>query len=341
MRMLSARSVHALRRLFPVCWAVCRRGLTCFQLTSRGLVRVQGPDTETFLQGLLTNDVHHMHMEDRRSLYAHILNVGGRTLYDVILYRLHGSQDEEQNILLECDWSALDSILKLLKVYTIRRKVNLSPCPELSLWAVLPSEPTENVPSTLQNCQDASTFLAPDPRVSAMGWRVVTSKDQNLPAVVPGTQIGNVKEYHTYRYQKGIPEGLQDLPPGVALPLESNLDYMNGISFSKGCYIGQELTARTHHTGVIRKRLMPVHLLQPFPPELSVIPSGAEIATLSGKSAGKYRAGEDANGLALLRLAHIKEQLCVKVLDTSLDLTVSFPEWWPQGVKNELGFPEV
>ncbi|XP_078518836.1 iron-sulfur cluster assembly factor IBA57, mitochondrial [Lissotriton helveticus] len=244
--------------------------------------------------------------------------------------RLSERQDEELNVLLECDSSVLDSIQKLLKVYKIRRKVNFLPCPELSLWAVLPSEGNEKVSAVLENSPDSSTFLTPDPRVEAMGWRLVTSKDHNVLSAFPGMQFGNIKEYHKYRYTKGVPEGVRDLPPGVALPLESNLSYMNGISFSKGCYIGQELTARTHYTGVIRKRLMPVQLVPPLPPGLSAIPSGAEISTVSGKSAGKYRAGEDATGLALLRLAHINEQLRVNVSDSFIDLTTSLPEWWPQ-----------
>lgn len=339
--MLAAWLLRALRPVPHVSGAGQWRGLSCFPLENRGLLRIQGSDTESFLQGLLTNDVGRMRTEDSRAIYAHLLNVQGRTLYDVILYRLGERQDEEMDILLECDSSVLDLIQKHLKVYKIRRKVNFLPCPELSLWAVLPSEGKENVSAVLENSTDSSTFLTPDPRVEVMGWRLVTSKDHNVLSAFPETQIGNIKEYHKYRYKKGVPEGVRDLPPGVALPLESNLAYMNGISFSKGCYIGQELTARTHYTGVIRKRLMPVQLMLPLPPGLSAIPSGAEISTVSGKSAGKYRAGEDAAGLALLRLAHINEQLRVNISDRFIDLTTSLPEWWPQCCNSELNIPQL
>uniref|UniRef100_A0A7M4FS41 Iron-sulfur cluster assembly factor IBA57 n=1 Tax=Crocodylus porosus TaxID=8502 RepID=A0A7M4FS41_CROPO len=127
----------------------------------------------------------------------------------------------------------------------------------------------------------------------------------------------------------GIPEGAEDIPPGVALPLESNLAYMNGISFTKGCYIGQELTARTHHMGVIRKRLLPVQLSAPL---LSGrIPEGSDILTESGKSAGKYRAGGDELGIALLRLANINELLHINLPgDTTVNLTATVPKWWPK-----------
>lgn len=127
----------------------------------------------------------------------------------------------------------------------------------------------------------------------------------------------------------GIPEGTKDLPSGIALPLESNLAYMNGISFTKGCYIGQELTARTHHMGVIRKRLLPIQLSTSVPSES--IPEGAEIVTESGKSAGKYRAGDDKFGIALLRMAHINGPLHLKVPDdTPVSLSTSIPAWWPK-----------
>ncbi|NWI96022.1 CAF17 transferase, partial [Pitta sordida] len=262
------------------------------------------------------------------ALYAHALNVQGRCLYDVILYRLHGSAGEEPHILLECDRDVLDSLQKHLKLYKIRRKVDIAPCPDLSLWAVIPGEKAGNAASSLPKCAGQAVLLTPDPRTEVMGWRLITKKGANLSDIIPGSEIGNVQDYHRHRYKQGIPEGVKDLPPGVALPLESNLAYMNGISFTKGCYIGQELTARTHHTGVIRKRLLPVCLSAPLPsPD---IPEGTQIFTESGKPAGKFRAGGGELGIALLRLAHLNEPLCLNLGGDKVKLSANTPEWWPK-----------
>ncbi|KFQ71729.1 hypothetical protein N335_09985, partial [Phaethon lepturus] len=264
----------------------------------------------------------------RRALYAHVLNVQGRCLYDLILYRLHESPEEEPHILLECDSSVLDAIQKHLKLYKIRRKVNIAPCLDLSLWAVVPGEQAGDTGGSLAQCADQALILTPDPRTEVMGWRLITKKGVNLSAIIPESHIGNIQDYHRHRYKQGIPEGVEDLPPGVALPLESNLAYMNGISFTKGCYIGQELTARTHHMGVIRKRLLPVHFSAPLPK--NSIPVGAEILTESGKSAGKFRAGSGELGIALLRLANTNEPLCLNIAGDKVKLTASIPEWWPK-----------
>ncbi|NWX26822.1 CAF17 transferase, partial [Notiomystis cincta] len=263
-----------------------------------------------------------------RALYAHALNVQGRCLYDVILYRLHKSTAEEPHILLECDSSVLDSIQKHLKTYKIRRKVTITPCPDLSLWAVIPAEQPGDS-SSLPKCADQAVLLTPDPRAEVMGWRLIAKKGANLSEIIPGSHLGDVQDYHRHRYKQGIPEGVKDLPPGVALPLESNLAFMNGISFTKGCYIGQELTARTHHMGVIRKRLLPVSLAAPLPS--AAVPEGAQILTESGKAAGKFRAGGGELGIALLRLAHVNEPLCIKLGGDRVRLRASTPEWWPKG----------
>lgn len=106
---------------------------------------------------------------------------------------------------------------------------------------------------------------------------------------------------------------------------------MQGISFSKGCYIGQELTARTHHTGVVRKRLMPVRLSAP----IQDLEEGADLQTQSGKPAGKHRAGVGKLGLSLVRMANAKEVLTLKSNDDAIvTIEASVPDWWPEDVKN-------
>ncbi|XP_008936685.1 PREDICTED: putative transferase CAF17, mitochondrial, partial [Merops nubicus] len=241
---------------------------------------------------------------------------------------LHESAEEEPHILLECDSGVLEALQRHLKLYKIRRKVNITPCPDLSLWAVLPGERAGDVASSIPHCADQALVLTPDPRTEVMGWRLITKKGANLSEIIPGSHIGNIQDYHRHRYKQGVPEGVKDLPPGVALPLESNLGYLNGVSFTKGCYIGQELTARTHHMGVVRKRLLPVELGAPLPRE--PIPQGTHIFTEAGKAAGRFLAGGGEFGIALLRLAHLNEPLCLSVEGEEVKLAARIPEWWPK-----------
>ena len=95
-----------------------------------------------------------------------------------------------------------------------------------------------------------------DPRLEELGWRVLLGPEAEVETKY-NIDIVEESEYKAFLYSLGVGEGAVDFPTGNSFPLESNGDYLHGISFQKGCYIGQELTARTHHTGVIRKRLMP------------------------------------------------------------------------------------
>ncbi|XP_078392823.1 iron-sulfur cluster assembly factor IBA57, mitochondrial [Cetorhinus maximus] len=300
----------------------------CYGLSHRQLLRLQGRDAGAFLQGLVTNDVEAVVSGPRDSLYCHLLNLQGRTMFDVILYRLHKSRDEEPAVLLECDATLLDAVQKHLKVYKIRRKVDISPCPDLSLWTILPFEQSTKTGSALAVNTKKVVACTRDPRTDAMGWRLVLNKIDNPLDIVPDSHLGDIQEYHRYRYKTGIAEGVKDLPFGEAIPLESNLVYMNGISFNKGCYIGQELTARTHYTGVIRKRLMPIQLDNPLPP--NSVPEKAQIVTESGKSAGRLRSYAGDVGLAMVRLAFANEPLHLRITgDARVQLKASVPDWWP------------
>ncbi|RXM34191.1 putative transferase CAF17-like, mitochondrial [Acipenser ruthenus] len=306
-------TINSKRSFSQVHSNTCSGQYTCHSLTpDRTLLKLQGKDTRAFLQGLITNDVESLTGEEgRKALYTHMLNIQGRTLFDIILYS-----------------TVSDSLQKHLKVYKIRRKVIIEPCTDLSLWAVLPSGQLGESKTAVPKVSGSDQILVwePDPRAAAMGWRLIVNKQVNPLEILPASQLGGLEEYHKHRYTIGLPEGVKDLPPGGALPLESNLVYMNGISFVKGCYIGQELTARTHHTGVIRKRLMPVWLTEPV-----LVPEGAAILTGGGKSAGKLRTSLGGQGLALIRLAQANEPLFVQTSEnTLLQLKASVPDWWPK-----------
>ncbi|XP_017739324.1 PREDICTED: putative transferase CAF17, mitochondrial isoform X2 [Rhinopithecus bieti] len=270
----------------------------CFRLDGRTLLRVRGPDAAPFLLGLLTNE---LPLPGPAAWgapppacagYAHFLNVEGRTLYDVILYGLQEHSEEVSGFLLECDSSVQGALQKHLALYRIRRKVTVEPHPELRVWAVLPSSPEACGNTPLQQSAGAAVILIRDPRTACMGWRLLTQDEG--PAVVSESRLGDLWDYHQHRYLQGVPEGVGDLPPGVALPLESNLAFMNGVSFTKGCYIGQELTARTHHMGVIRKRLFPVRFLDPLP--ASGVTPGATVLTASGQTVGPSKHSAAENG---------------------------------------------
>ncbi|KAK3567742.1 hypothetical protein QTP86_024057 [Hemibagrus guttatus] len=306
---------------------------TCHTLTHRALVQIHGQDTHSYLQGLITNDMRALEEDGHTALYSHLLSVQGRTLYDVIIYSLKDSSDGLSSVLLECDSSVLNSITRHLKMYKIRRKVLVEACPDLSLWALLGLNAEGHGPEPELRKGGEVVAMVQDPRTPLMGWRLITRNQEKPPEIITACNHGNTDEYHRHRYKIGVPEGVQDLPPGEALPLESNLVFLNGISFSKGCYIGQELTARTHHTGVVRKRLMPLTLSVPVENLLV----GSAIESAQGKAVGKLRSGVGGLGLGLVRLSHAKDTLTVSSTQgEKVTLTASVPDWWPKDLNDKL-----
>ncbi|KAG5638998.1 hypothetical protein H0H81_007906 [Sphagnurus paluster] len=198
-----------------------------------------------------------------------------------------------------------------------------------------------------------------DRRAPGMGKRLLVEKG-SLPQETSDHELGTPDAYTLHRILHGVPEGQTDLPAMQAFPMESNMDIMGGLDFRKGCYVGQELTVRTYHTGIIRKRILPVAIHKPeqnileispsldapsFPTNISIQPTVVrqpdDKRTIPRpRGTGKLLSSEQGVGLALLRLEHVE---AAERGDLRLEFNVEsgegrgtwavshwWPDWWPQ-----------
>ncbi len=278
---------------------------------------------------MITNDINHL--ENQNALYSFFLNKLGRVNYDSLIYKLLPKEKDgelRETFLIECDSEITEELVKHLKIYRVRRKIDITIVDdELKLWCLFDKDDlaqSEGFNFSLGN----NNLVFKDPRLKNLGFRfVMPDKVDSLKLhSLIGHQVevsDDDEDYHVLRYQLGVGEGIEDLPPGKAFPLESNLDYLHGVSFHKGCYIGQELTARSHHTGVIRKRLMPVKLGA----YEEIFDQDQEIVDHNAKAVGKLRNGLGSFGLGLMRIepALAAESLTIR----DIPCTVEKPFWWP------------
>lgn len=311
-----------------------QRQIFCEALHSRKLVRVSGKETLSFLQGMITNDTKHLSVDPQQSvrmssMFAMMLNSVGRVLYDFILYKPDAQRDDE--LFLECDADARNSVLRLLNLYKLRKDVHFEAYDDAFVWAVFHpfcsgvDEPIG--PEASINVMGEFKMNVRDPRLHLLGQRVLLDSKQDLTTANPSFQKcehETESDYVKLRYQLGVNEGLRELPTANCFPLECNADYLSGLSFHKGCYIGQELTARTHHTGVVRKRVMPVVLLDHADTQ---IPVDTVVRDENDKAVGKLRVHQGQVGLALLRVDEALKAL--QLTAGTLRLSTVKPGWWP------------
>ncbi|KAK0389334.1 hypothetical protein NLU13_2909 [Sarocladium strictum] len=296
------------------------------QLPSRKLLSVAGPDALKFLQGIVTANLASKGPNDapRPGYYAGFLNATGRVVHDVLIYRdFHGlggvpAEAGSEAFLVEVDAAQADRLAKYIKRYKLRAKVNLRQLPsdELSVWQAWDdAQPADAASLPSFSANDTSRLILRDPRAPGMGYRILQTKGHTPQADLDTTTEDS---YTIRRYLTGVGEGQEELLREAALPQESNMDIMNGIDFRKGCYVGQELTIRTKHRGVVRKRILPCVIYPKtaaMPTSLAYDPSseipGAEAISAEksigrfqkrGRSAGKWLRGVGNVGLALCRL---------------------------------------
>ena len=290
------------------------------QLPSRRVLSVAGPDAAKFLQGIITNNVASSDGQPREEgFYAGFLNATGRVVHDTFIYPFYGggASDlpvEGDGFLIEADAAQMTRLEKYIKRYKLRAKVNvknLAP-EEVSVWQAWNDSNELNPAANQQN------MVLRDPRAPNMGHRILQI-GQGKPEI--DVDLSNEDAYTIRRYLQGVGEGQDELLRESALPLESNMEFMGGIDFHKGCYVGQELTIRTKHRGVVRKRILPcmtydVDKAEPdtltYEPESSspqsltagMVPTETSIGRSGkrGRSAGKWMKGVGNIGLGLCRL---------------------------------------
>ncbi|CAF9908153.1 ccr4 associated factor [Imshaugia aleurites] len=294
----------------------------CARLPTRRLISLRGHDASHFLQGLTTQNIPSRLTSS--CFYSAFLNASGRVLHDVFIYPNADAEQEEPGFLIEVDANEVEALARHLKRYKLRAKVGIRVVDEgeLSVWATWGKESGSEVGSTMGGL---------DQRAPGMGTRIVLSGDRKLQGLEAEVQGGS---YDVKRMMMGVAEGQGEMPKESALPQESNIDYMGGIDFRKGCYVGQELTIRTHHTGVVRKRILPVQIYlaaDSKPPEgltydednnIVLPPKGANISRVDkkGRSAGRWLGGVGNIGLALCRLE----------IMTNTTLTGEGSQWNPE-----------
>ena len=308
---------------------------TCSALQDiRSVIKLKGEDCYPFLQGLITNDVYELEESDNGvgCIYGMILNNKGRIAHDILLYKTD-QNDDNSSVLLECDRKSKSNIIKLLKMYKLRKKVQISPEDDVQVFQLLAPdvEDIEEVKSLIQPDYAATTSVFRDPRLADLGYRCLAVTANPFSNNI---DISSPVDYHRKRYDFGIPEGIDEIKSGKLLPLETNIDFMNGVSFNKGCYIGQELTARTYHTGVIRKRLVPCALSSAECAEDDRLFVSIE-GTAKPKRVGKIVSVLEDKALALMNIEFLSQDIFTKA---GSKVDCSKPAWWPCSGDNPHSF---
>jgi len=195
--------------------------MTNTTLNDRALIRLSGEDVRGFLQGLVTHDVW-----GNLPIWAALLSAQGKALFDFLIW---GDGDD---ILIDCEKDAADDLAKRLKLYRLRRAIAIERDPDLAVhWA------------------PAGDLGVVDPRLSDLGQRWLAPADEGE---------GADAAWRAHRLALGVTEGRAELGDGTTLWLECNAVELNGVSFSKGCYVGQENTARMNWRQKVNRRLVVV-----------------------------------------------------------------------------------
>jgi hypothetical protein len=254
----------------------------------RGVIAVTGPDRVVFLNGLVSNDV--AQAATGRAVWAALLTPQGKYLADFFVFAT------AEALLLDVLAADILSLLTKFRRFKLRAVVELADVSaQYGVYAAWDGTPPQ------------VAVMAPDPRLPEAGYRLLSE--------TPLAANATLTDYAAHRIALGLPDGPPDLEEDKTLLLEAGFDELGGVAWDKGCYMGQELTARTKYRGLVKRRLVPVALSAPVPPGTTVLAEGVEVGSLRSSAAGM--------GLAMLRVDALGKAL----MAGGALLTPRLPDW--------------
>lgn len=269
-------------------------------LADRGVVSVTGADAEKLLGGLVTNDMARLHAAP--AMYAALLAPQGKILFDFLMVAVEGGY------WLETARARAPDLAKRLAMYKLRADVAIRDASDELVVSAAWGEGLEAAEASPEGVR------FPDPRLAALGMRQIAHG-----APEAGSEDA-ARAYHAHRIRLGVPEGGRDFAYGEAFPHEGLLDQLHGVSFTKGCFVGQEVVSRMQHRTTVRKRVVQVFAEEDLPGDGPAVKIGeAEIGRL-GSVTGRQ-------GLALLRIDRVAEAMRdgAAIMTNGLPLRIEVP----------------
>ncbi len=263
-------------------------------LAARAALRIAGDDRISFLQGLVSSDAAKISAD--RALHAGFLTAQGRFLHEFFMGALGDA------VLLDCEAARRDDLMRRLKIYKLRAKIELAPADDFVVAAFWGEGAAEafGLPANAGAAKEqAGGIVYVDPRLAALGVRALVPA-ASLAELAADFAPGTLETYDALRLSHGVPDGSRDLAVEDALLLENGFEELGGVDFKKGCYVGQEVTARMKYRGLVKKRLLPVTIEGPAPAIGTAI-------RLDGADVGEMRSSAGSQGLALLRLEALEK----------------------------------
>ncbi|MBK93766.1 MAG: hypothetical protein CMP33_06090 [Rickettsiales bacterium] len=213
-------------------------------------LKITGDDHLSFLQGLITNDIYSL--SQKKCIYTGFLTPQGKFLFDFFIFRI------KEGVFLECRKQDRDNLLNKLLLYRLKSKVTIAKEVNINSYLIC----KDDVKDIQSSGNGLNIRIFNDPRSEIFSWKMLCSSNDfcfvknsvNLKPI-------NNKQYNSIRLESSIPQSSEDLIPNKSFLLEVRFDQLNGISWEKGCYIGQELTARTKYRSNLKKKIFGIRII--------------------------------------------------------------------------------